>query len=54
MVGRIDKVAVDLVVQDDHPVLQADISQPGQFFFGPHPSCRVVGTAQQEYLYLVL
>ena len=53
MMGRIDEITMDLIIQDDHIVLQADIPQPGQFLSGPHPSRRVVGVAQQEGFYLV-
>ena len=54
MVGGIDEIAVDLIIHDDYVVFQADIPHPGQLFFGPYPSCRVVGTAQQEYFYVVI
>lgn len=54
MVGSIDEIAVDLIIHDDYVVFQADIPHPGQLFFSPYPSCRVVGTAQQEYFYIVI
>ena len=52
MITRQNQFAMNLVGEDGHSVADADFSHLRQFLAAPHPSCRIMGIAEQHQFHL--
>ena len=50
---RPDEIFMNFVCHHNHIMFMADTGNRFQFFPGPDPSCRIVGTAHQEQFHLI-